>query len=81
MTYREGLPELLNDWVHDDGTPCPVYLAPANGTRWWCTDHQMYLKRPDSGSTSDPVAVVAGAAGPWGRSWPTWPFSCAASLR
>lgn len=34
-------------WVHEDGTPCPEYIAPDNGTRWWCTEHQQYLKSPD----------------------------------
>ena len=40
-------PDLPDGWLHEDGTPCPEYLAPANGTRWWCTEHQQYLKRPD----------------------------------
>jgi len=39
-------PGLPGGWVHDDGTPCPEYLAPDNGTRWWCTTHEQYLRRP-----------------------------------
>lgn len=51
-------PELPDGWVHEDGTPCPEYLAADNGTRWWCTEHQQHLRRP----APDPVAAyLAGA--------------------
>lgn len=39
----------LDDWVHDDGTPCGVLLAPDcpdDGYQWWCTVHEQYVRRP-----------------------------------
>jgi hypothetical protein len=41
-------PDLPGGWIHDDGTPCPVFLGRDNGTRWWCTEHQQYLHRPET---------------------------------
>lgn len=57
LRYDGTDPALPGGWVHEDGTPCPAYLAPANGTRWWCTEHQQYLKRP-------PAEAVARAVTP-----------------
>jgi hypothetical protein len=39
-------PDFRGGWLHNDGTPCPVYLGAVDGTRRWCTEHQQYLKRP-----------------------------------
>lgn len=39
-------PGLPGGWIHEDDSPCPDYLAPADGTRWWCSEHQQHLKRP-----------------------------------
>lgn len=37
----------LTDWVHEDGTPCPLFLASrertTSGDLWWCTEHQQHL--------------------------------------
>ena len=51
----------VTGWLHEDGTPCPEYLAPVNGTRWWCTEHQQYLKRPDEEAVPD---VIEGTLAP-----------------
>ena len=58
-------PGLPGGWVHDDGTPCPEYLAPDNGTRWWCTTHEQYLRRPDGGTAPviEPGAITSGPPG------------------
>ena len=55
-------PGLPGGWIHDDGTPCPEYLAPDNGTRWWCTTHEQYLRRPDGGTAPviEPAAITSG---------------------
>jgi hypothetical protein len=60
LKYDGTDPDLPGGWLHDDGTLCPVYLAPDNGTRWWCTDHQQYLKRPEP----DVLANAHGRSGP-----------------
>ena len=58
-------PGLPGGWIHDDGTPCPEYLAPDNGTRWWCTTHEQYLRRPDGGTAPviEPGAITSGPPG------------------
>lgn len=46
LHYDGTDPKLPGGWIHEDGTPCPAYLAPDNGTNWWCTEHQQYVQRP-----------------------------------
>ena len=53
-------PGLPGGWIHDDRTPCPEYLAPDNGTRWWCTEHQQYLRRPDTDYRLPPLEDYPG---------------------
>lgn len=36
----------VSGWIHTDGTPCPVFLAPPKGGRYWCTEHQLSVARP-----------------------------------
>lgn len=39
------LRDLVSGWVHLDGTACPEYLAPADDRQWWCTTHEMHVRR------------------------------------
>lgn len=46
VTRKYAAAGLEDGWIHEDGTPCPEYLARDDGTRWWCPTHEQYLKRP-----------------------------------
>lgn len=43
---QEPLAGLKSGWKHEDGSECPVYLAPPSPKKLWCTDHQQHVTWP-----------------------------------
>lgn len=48
-TVRDHVPsQWVGGWKHEDGTICPVFLAPVRNERLWCTEHQQHVTFPSA---------------------------------
>lgn len=55
---------LHGHWKHDDGSPCPIFLAhtptaDVNGlsAQWWCTEHQQHLRWDPPGPMAESLSA------------------------
>lgn len=56
--------DVVSGWVHQDGTECSEYLAPADNREWWCTTHQQRVSLSTTPvETCHPIGEVCATHG------------------